>query len=118
MDDGLLNLLNYLRKLNSKNWDLFKQLKGIYFFHLKLFVPSFFVALIFGSFGYLNDGVYSLGAFGTAYVMIALLFHYFIYEMSFKKEYYFYYNLGLSKITLWISTIIISVLLKLILLFI
>jgi hypothetical protein len=40
--------------------------------------------------------------------LFAPFFHFAIYEIRNPNEYYFYYNLGLSKTVLWISTIAIS----------
>jgi len=50
----------------------------------------------------------SLVPLGLGYIFSAPLFHLFNYEVRNTNEYYFYYNLGLSKILLWISTILIS----------
>jgi len=56
--------------------------------------------LIFG------DDIKSIG---LAFLFIAPLMQYFVYEIKNKHEYYFYYNLGLSNAKLWVSTFIIGI---------
>ncbi len=46
----------------------------------------------------------SLISIGMTYLFISLLSHFFLYEIKDKNEYYFFYNSGLSKKNLWIST--------------
>lgn len=55
-------------------------------------------------------GSFSVGVIGVAYMVSTPFFHYFIYEMGNYNEYYFYYNIGLSKAVLWVSTLVISLL--------
>jgi hypothetical protein len=42
-------------------------------------------------------------------IFASLLFHYLIYEIRNSKEYYFYFNMGLTKLMLWLSTLFISI---------
>ncbi len=48
---------------------------------------------------------------GTSIALLFFLplFHYFIYEMIYPSEYYFYHNFGLEKYALWIVTALLSV---------
>ena len=46
---------------------------------------------------------------GLYYLFISPLIHYFIYEIRDNNEYYYYFNIGFGKITLWSSTIILGI---------
>jgi|JI10StandDraft_1071094.scaffolds.fasta_scaffold71768_3 hypothetical protein len=89
-------------------------LKAIYYFHLKLFIPSLILGIIAGSLGWMEHDHFSIQKMAFGYWITSLLFHLFIYEVDRKKEYIFYYNLGLSKLVLWISTFVIGLSLYLI----
>ena len=62
----------------------------------------------------LIGAVASAGGFvkATLFVLafIAPLFHYIIYDLAHAKEYYFYYNFGLSRLRLWAGTAALSAL--------
>jgi ABC-type sugar transport system ATPase subunit len=47
--------------------------------------------------GYSGTGKFSWGTVGIGYILITLVFQYFIYEIRNPNDYYFYYNMGLSK---------------------
>ena len=83
-------------------------LYSLWLFHKKLFVPSISFAILFGSFSIYVNSNFTLVGVGVSYLFLSLFFHYFIYEIRNINDYYFYYNLGLSKIILWISTLIFS----------
>jgi hypothetical protein len=53
----------------------------------------------------------SEAAAGSCFVF-SLFFQYIIYETKNPNEYYFYYNLGLSKYILWFSNFIFSLILS------
>jgi hypothetical protein len=82
--------------------------KAILIFYQKIFFPT----LIFsGLLGLLIFGLteeLSLKAIGSAYILSGFLFHYFMYEIRSANEYYFYYNMGLSRLSLWIGTFILN----------
>jgi hypothetical protein len=59
--------------------------------------------------------VFPFGKVVSYYLVMSLLFHYYIYEKRNSNEYYFYFNLGLSKYVLWGSTLILSFMLVIIL---
>lgn len=46
-------------------------------------------------------GNFSLGVLGASYVPCSLVCQYFIYEVRSPNEYYFYFNMGFSKVRLW-----------------
>ena len=85
-----------------------RSLKAIYYFHLKLIIPSLTIGLIVGSLGDKENDFFSIRNMTLGYWIASLLFHLFIYEIDRKKEYFFYYNMGLSKLALWSSTFTIG----------
>lgn len=85
-------------------------LKAILLFYQKLVIPSLIVSGLLGLVAYGVSGQLSLKTIGFSYIITSLLFHYFIYEVMYSDEYYFYYNLGLSRLNLWIITLVLSLL--------
>jgi len=78
-------------------------LKNIIVFQRKIFFLSYIISI---GVGLLFGG--ELTTIGLSFFIIAPFTQYFLYEMNNKNQYYYYYNLGLSKLSLWISTLIIS----------
>ena len=91
---------------------------SIFVFYKKLIVPTFTVAILIAFIGISRSGTFSLPAVGISYIFLTPLFHCFIYELRNSNEYFFYYNFGLSKLILWISSLIISIIVGLILIFV
>lgn len=60
--------------------------------------------------------LFSSGAAAGSYFIFSLAFQFFIYEIKNSNEYYFYYNLGLNKNILWISNLILSLILAMLIL--
>ena len=89
-------------------------LKAILIFYQKLIIPTLLISGLLGVFGMGIIGNFSLKAVGFSYIFIGLFFHYFIYEVRNNNEYYFYYNIGLSKLSLWIATFVLNLLIGLI----
>ena len=42
---------------------------------------------------------------GYSLLLVAAAIHYWVYEFRNPQQYYFYYNLGLSRFKLWLSTL-------------
>ena len=89
-------------------------LKAILIFYQKLIVPTSVFSGLLGLIGFGITGEFSFKVLGISYIILGLLFHYFVYEIRNHNEYYFYYNIGLSKLTLWVSTFILSLIIGLI----
>lgn len=70
------------------------------FFYSKILIPTLCLAVSMGFVFGLSFKIIIL-----SYVLFSLMFHYVIYERIYPNEYYFYYNLGLSKIFLWSITL-------------
>ncbi|WP_158800324.1 hypothetical protein [Pedobacter sp. L105] len=89
---------------------------GLWFFYQKLIVPSLALAIFISFFTMkiveLHAGI------GISFIFLAPVFHYATYEVKHPNEYYFYYNLGLSKAVLWVNTIITSIVIGFILIII
>jgi hypothetical protein len=87
-----------------------RTLKAILIFYQKLIVPTLALSVMAGFIGSGLTGALSFKTIGISYVLFGLLFHYFIYEVRNRNEYYFYFNLGLSRLTLWIATFVLNLL--------
>jgi len=90
-----------------------RTLKAILIFYQKLITPTLILSGLLGIIGLGITGEFSLKAIGISYIFLGLLFHYFIYEVRNSNEYYFYYNLGLSRLSLWIITFVLSLIIGL-----
>ncbi len=95
-----------------------RTLIAIWIFHKKIVIPSVAVAVLLGFMGAVSFNLPFHKAAGLSYVFILPLFHYIVYESRNQNEYYFYYNIGLNKTALWISTIIIGSLIGIIMILI
>ncbi len=82
--------------------------KTILIFYQKLIIPTLALSVLLALIGFGITGGFSLTSLGVSYIFLGLLFHYFIYEVENSSEYYFYYNLGLSRLSLWIITFILN----------
>jgi hypothetical protein len=89
---------------------------SILIFYRKLIVPSLAVAMALGFLVFITTNKFPLTKVGIYYILMSLVFHYFIYEKRNPGEYYFYYNMGLSKFMLWGTTLLLSLVIALILL--
>jgi hypothetical protein len=88
--------------------------KAIVIFYQKLIVPTLIFSGLLGLTAGALSGEYSLKFMGASYIFSAPLFHYFICEVRDDNEYYFYYNLGLSKLILWMISMGLSLVIGLI----
>jgi hypothetical protein len=66
------------------------------------------------SLAFINSGNFSFKWFGISYMIVVPMFQYYIYETRNPNEYYFYYNMGMSKPILWLATFVFSSLIGLI----
>jgi len=88
---------------------------SIWRFYIKLILPSLSMSVALTFIFYLMNSPISIQLFAVFYIILTPTFHFFIYEVRNPNEYYFYYNMGISKLVLWLSTIILSLLIGLIL---
>jgi len=86
---------------------------SIWIFYKKLIIPTIVASIMMAFMPMLFSGAALTGplpihTIGVTYIVFTPFFQYFIYEIRNPEEYYFYYNMGLSKLLLWTTTIIIS----------
>jgi hypothetical protein len=89
---------------------------SVMLFYKKIAIPAFIVSMVLGIAAFAISGEISLIPVAVSYVSLAVLFHYFMYEVMNPRQYYFYYNLGLSRYHLWRASLLLSLLFGLILL--
>lgn len=83
--------------------------KILWIFYRKLLIPTvLFSILLDFQLGFSFDN------FGVCFALLLPCFHYFIYELRFKSEYFFYGNFGYSRLSLWILTLCLSFIIKMI----
>lgn len=87
----------------------------IWMFYKKLIIPGFSTSIVIEALPYLSTGSLSFKWLGISYMILTPMFQYYIYEIRNPDEYYFYYNMGINKLILWMSTVILSFLIGLIL---
>lgn len=76
--------------------------KNILLFQKKILPSSYAIAIVLGFiFG-------SIKFVGIAFMFILPLVHLLVYELQSKNEYFYYYNLGITKLNLWLSTVILG----------
>ena len=88
-------------------------LKNILLFQKKIFFISYAISILIGI---LLGGQPKM--IGLSFLLIAPFTQYFFYEIKNKNQYYYYYNLGISNVMLWISTFVIGLINLLILMII
>ena len=77
-------------------------------FYKKLIIPALSMSAAIGSLVFFNSGSFSFKWFGITYMIVVPVFHYYIYEVRNPNEYYFYYNMGISKPMLYLATLVFS----------
>lgn len=87
---------------------------GFFIFYRRLILPIFVFSLITSLFSTLLSATHLISTFGTAYIFSTPLVVYFVYEINRPKEYFFYYNLGFTKLQLWAASIGISLIIGII----
>lgn len=82
-------------------------LLGLVFFLQKIIISSILFSTLLSAVVLPFQGLFK--GIGIAFIFLTPFFHYFLYEVRTPNEYYFYYNLGLSKGFLWGCTIGLSI---------
>ena len=84
---------------------------SILLFYRKLVIPTLSMSAMSGYLVFLNTNSFPLAWKWSwiSFILVTPLFQYFIYEIRNPNEYYFYYNMGISKLTLFISSLILSI---------
>lgn len=81
-------------------------------FHQKLLLPTLCTAVAIGIAGYfmvwstpIDQGT------GFGYILSGPLTQFFLYDLRNPNEYYFYFNKGLSKLHLYVSSLVVNTIL-------
>lgn len=83
-------------------------IKSLLIFYQKLIMPTLFVSILLNLMGITITGNFSFKILGISYILLGLFFHFFTYEIRNSGEYYFYFNLGINKYMLWLSTLVFN----------
>lgn len=87
---------------------MLKRLYILAVFYKRILLSAIFFAGLFGLLGLGIAKQFSFTLFGMAYLLMAPASHLFIYEVLYRQEYYFYHNLGFSKLRLWVWSFLVS----------
>ncbi|ALR30888.1 hypothetical protein ATE47_10255 [Chryseobacterium sp. IHB B 17019] len=86
---------------------MIKSFKILWIFYFKILIPAVLFSLLIA----FQTG-FNVDNFGLGFLLLFPLFHYFIYELRLKNEYYFYANFGFSRLFLWILTLSLSLIIN------
>lgn len=85
-----------------------EKIRAVLTFYSKLLIPVATLSFLLGLIGFPISDSYAFPGVGVGFICFTPLIHYFTYEVKNRNEYYFYYNLGLTKVALWIASILIG----------
>jgi len=97
----------------KKSQNTLRIIGGLWLFYRKMAIPALVISILFGLLIHLISGHFFFKMAGIAFIISSILLQYFVYEVINSKEYYFYYNIGLSKHLLWGASLLVSFLIGL-----
>jgi len=80
---------------------MISKLRHIFLFQRKFLLPAVVISLFLGAVGASANDESVITNAGLSYLLVLPLFQFFVYELRYPNEYYFYHNLGISKVMLW-----------------
>lgn len=80
------------------------EIRAWWIFYRKIFLYSLLLTGLAGLLAGALTGKMALAFLGFSYAFLSPFVHLFFYEMNRPQEYYFYANLGLIKLRLWLIT--------------
>jgi hypothetical protein len=86
-----------------------KSILTLWIFYKKIILPALLFSLLLS---FLFPSGFK--TFGLSFLLMLPVLHYFIYEVRVKNEYYFYANLGFSRLFLWGGTLSLSLIINII----
>jgi hypothetical protein len=86
------------------------RVRTLLFFHNGFIIPSLVFTCLIGVYSCATTDDFAVQSFGFGYLVTPLLLQLIVFEYRAKGEYYFYFNLGISRKDLWISNFILSLL--------
>lgn len=81
-----------------------QQLSVLSAFYKRIIVPALFMAAGIASLA-LSIGLSFRSTFVKTFILALPLLHFGIYDLAYKREYAFYYNLGYTRAQLWRITL-------------
>lgn len=91
-------------------------IKATFVFYRKFIFSLLFSSIVIGGItGAFLDNLSITDSIGISYLFLFPIFQYYYYhfEIKFGNEYYFYFNLGLSRGKLWFSSFLYSLVISL-----
>ena len=85
-----------------------QKIRAFWHFYLKVFIPCMAFAVIAGLFVSGINETRTLSLIAVSYFLFSPFFQYMIYDFRKRNEYFFYQNIGLSKLFLWVSSMSVS----------
>ncbi|MDM9631762.1 hypothetical protein [Robiginitalea aurantiaca] len=76
-----------------------KQLKPLILFQKRIVPPALLISIALGILLFREPW-----GIGLVFLVVAPVLHYYTYEIRSENEYVFYYNLGFSRLALWMAT--------------
>lgn len=84
------------------------RLRAVFLFHKSFIIPSVILTIFLGLYSWFINDEFAIQSFGFGYMVTPLFMQFFKFEFRNKGLYYFYFNLGISRIDLWVSNIVFS----------
>lgn len=79
--------------------------RGLFLFYKKTILPVLALSITLFAGGKATIENYNSINFGIIFMAIFFLYQYLVYDVINHSEYYLYFNLGLSKKFLWLTTL-------------
>ena len=84
------------------------RLGALFNFHRSFIIPSVILTIFLGLYSSFINDAFAIQSFGIGYLVTPLFMQFFKYEFRNKGLYYFYFNLEISRVELWVSNFIFS----------
>ena len=88
----------------------------LWVFYKKLIIPSLAISILLAIL--FTDSTRILSGIGIAYIFLTPCMQFLLYDLARPNEYYFYFNLGMSRFNLWLNSVVVSLVIGLFLIMI
>jgi len=85
-------------------------ISGFYLFYIRIFIPAAISSFIIALTNIALGGTDFIGIIAYSFLFIAPAFHFLQYDFMNSGQYYFYNNLGFTRLALWVLSTCTSVL--------
>jgi len=89
-----------------------QKVKGLFLFYGRSVIPALLISIAISFVGMKFTESLEFTLLGKSYFFISLLWLFFLYQIKYPEEYYFYYNLSLNKATLWGFSFFMSIIIS------